>query len=54
MTRGTAAIAIAGVLALVIPSDSLPAAAPELRGIDGLVRAYEAILEARFDQVEAA
>jgi hypothetical protein len=53
MTRGTAAVAIAIALALVTPSTSFPAAAPELRGIDGLVRAYEAILEARFDQVDA-
>ena len=28
-------------------------ARPELRGIDGLVRAYDFILEARFDQVDA-
>jgi tetratricopeptide (TPR) repeat protein len=53
MRSGIAAVAIAIVLALVTPSTSLPAAAPELRGIDGLVRAYEAILEARFDQVDA-
>lgn len=26
---------------------------PQLRGVDGLVRAYDAILEARFDQVDA-
>ncbi|MEO5898323.1 MAG: tetratricopeptide repeat protein [Vicinamibacterales bacterium] len=28
-------------------------AAPQLRGVDGLVRAYDSILEARFDQVDA-
>lgn len=28
-------------------------AAPQLRGVDGLVRAYDAILDARFGQVEA-
>lgn len=47
----------AAILALVlgISASSPPrtAAHSELRGIDGLVRAYDFILEARFDQVDA-
>jgi len=40
--------------ALVGGATAPPAAAPrEIRGIEGLARAYDAILEARFDQVDA-
>ena len=53
MTRAPAAAALALAVALAVPSASVPATAPELRGVDGLVRAYESILEARFDQVDA-
>ena len=53
MTRPPAAAAIALAVALAVPSAPVPAATPELRGVDGLVRAYEFILEARFDQVDA-
>lgn len=50
-----AAAAVAGVLtlALAVPAAQTPATGAELRGVEGLVRAYESILEARFDQVEA-
>ena len=43
------------VVCLCTGGGALPrsAAGPELRGLDGLVRAYDFILEARFDQVDA-
>ena len=57
------AAAVAGVLTTTLaipahpaagsPGDSGARTARELRGIEGLARAYDAILEARFDQVEA-
>jgi tetratricopeptide (TPR) repeat protein len=41
------------LLALLIPTTAAPKAAQDLRGADGLVRAYDFILDARFDQVDA-
>jgi hypothetical protein len=41
------------LLALLIPTGPAPRALQGLRGADGLVRAYDFILDARFDQVEA-
>lgn len=47
----------AAILGLVLCTGAIPtlrtAAVSELRGIDGLIRAYDSILEARFDQVDA-
>jgi tetratricopeptide (TPR) repeat protein len=48
--RRAAAIMLA---ALLILTAAAPEAAQGLRGADGLVRAYDFILDARFDQVEA-
>jgi tetratricopeptide (TPR) repeat protein len=51
-----AAVAAAGVLLLTLAVPAArtpPVPVGELRGVEGLVRAYESILEARFDQVEA-
>lgn len=50
-----AAAAVAAIVGAAITTTSaVPAATvAELRGIDGLVRAYDTILEARFDQVDA-
>lgn len=46
--------AFAALLCGAIVLQGVPAASPaELRGIDGLVRVYDFILEARFDQVDA-
>jgi tetratricopeptide (TPR) repeat protein len=46
---------VAGLLsiALLLPAGTRTAASPDLRGVEGLVRAYDSILEARFDQVDA-
>lgn len=46
---------VAGLLsiAMLMPAGIPAGASPDLRGVDGLVRAYDSILEARFDQVEA-
>lgn len=48
---------VAGLLmlatALTIPVNGRPTVPADLRGVDGLVRAYDSILEARFDQVDA-
>ncbi|MBA3295973.1 MAG: hypothetical protein H0U19_03490, partial [Acidobacteria bacterium] len=50
---------LAGATALLLgvlfagPTSRPADAAPQLRGVDGLVRAYDSILEARFDQVDA-
>ncbi len=41
------------ILALLISSGAAPRAAQGLRGAEGLARAYDFILDARFDQVEA-
>ena len=38
---------------LVLTGEPIPQPRRGLRGVDGLVRAYDAILEARFDQVDA-
>ena len=52
MRAGAATLLLAALA--VHPGGNRPAqAAAQLRGADGLVRAYDAILEARFDQVEA-
>ena len=48
--RGRAALL---VLCAVLGLQPAARATPELRGVEGLVRAYDFILEARFDQVEA-
>lgn len=47
--------AVALVLAAILAPHRTPPvhAAAQLRGVDALVRAYDAILEARFDQVDA-
>jgi tetratricopeptide (TPR) repeat protein len=46
--------ALAGLLCVAALFDAGPViTAPELRGVDGLIRAYDFILEARFDQVDA-
>ncbi|MEO6213744.1 MAG: tetratricopeptide repeat protein [Vicinamibacterales bacterium] len=50
-TRAGAAALLVAVL--LQPHPWKPAQAAQLRGVDGLVRAYDSILEARFDQVEA-
>ncbi len=50
--RGRAALLMLWA-ALVLPTAGRAAPASQLRGVDGLVRAYDFILEARFDQVEA-
>ncbi|HJR61288.1 MAG TPA: hypothetical protein VJ813_17890 [Vicinamibacterales bacterium] len=51
MIRGRAlALLLSAAMALAAAPD---AAVRQLRGVDGLVRAYEYILEARFDQVDA-
>ena len=49
------AAAVAGVVTLTLaaPAARTPSARRELRGVEGLARAYESILEARFDQVDA-
>jgi tetratricopeptide (TPR) repeat protein len=45
---------VAALICAVALFDAPPVAdAPELRGVEGLVRAYDFILEARFDQVDA-
>ena len=50
--RGRAALLVlCAVLGLQTAGRATPA--PDLRGVEGLVRAYDFILEARFDQVEA-
>lgn len=51
----TAAAALATLLCVVAAARSAapPPAPRELRGVDGLARAYDSILEARFDQVDA-
>ena len=46
------AAALLGVVTLLVTTTRV-ATAPQLRGVDGLVRAYDSILEARFDQVDA-
>jgi len=52
-TRAGAASLLLAAL-VIEPGGEPPAqAAPQLRGVDGLVRAYDSILEARFDQVDA-
>ena len=52
MTRGFRAVAaLLCVAALLRPASVLTA--PELRGVEGLLRAYDFILEGRFDQVDA-
>jgi tetratricopeptide (TPR) repeat protein len=53
MTVGSAAVAVALAVALAVPSAAPLPHRSELRGLDGLVRVYEFILEARFDQVDA-
>ena len=46
---------LAGLLsiAMLLPAGNRTVASPDLRGVEGLVRAYDSILEARFDQVDA-
>jgi tetratricopeptide (TPR) repeat protein len=51
--RGAAHALAALLLAAGALRAATPAAAPDLRGVEGLVRAYDSILEARFDQVDA-
>ena len=46
------ASAVALALCTVVPAGTSVPPARELRGVDGLVRAYDFILDARFDQVE--
>ena len=54
MTRPrSAAILLLGVV-LFVQAAGDAATAPQLTGVDGLVRVYDAILEARFDDVDAA
>ncbi len=50
--RGVAGLLVLAT-ALTAPVNGRGRPAPDLRGVDGLVRAYESILEARFDQVDA-
>jgi tetratricopeptide (TPR) repeat protein len=47
-----AASALIAALCITIVTVASAPPAPELRGVDGLVRAYDFILDARFDQVE--
>ena len=51
-SRGVAGLLVLAT-ALSAPVNGRSPAATDLRGVDGLVRAYESILEARFDQVDA-
>src|SRR5688500_15632120 len=52
--RTAAAAALFAAVLLGSPTNGQsPTAARELRGVDGLARAYDFILEARFDQVDA-
>lgn len=46
---------LAGILsiAMLAPAGNRTVTASDLRGVEGLVRAYDSILEARFDQVDA-
>ena len=53
MIRATRAAAALLSAATLLHARPLPPPARDLRGVDGLVRAYDSILEARFDQVEA-
>jgi tetratricopeptide (TPR) repeat protein len=51
---GTArALAAAVCAAVALSASPAPGSGLDLRGVDGLVRAYDSILEARFDQVDA-
>lgn len=49
----TAAVVALLAVALVVPSAAPRPVPTDLRGLDGLVRVYDSILEARFDQVDA-
>ena len=51
--RGPAKALAAAVCAVAALSAAPHAPGGDLRGVDGLVRAYDSILEARFDQVDA-
>ena len=50
--RGRAALWLLAA-ALAAPVSGRARSTADLRGVDGLVRAYDSILEARFDQVDA-
>ena len=50
--RGVAGLLVLAT-AVTIPVGGRSPARGDLRGVDGLVRAYDSILEARFDQVDA-
>ncbi len=52
MTAGARLVAAAVTSIATLAAAGPPRPARDLRGVDGLVRAYDSILEARFDQVE--